>query len=239
MREIEVSAVLPVYNDLAALRTAIPRSLETLEAIAPEGFELIVAEDGSTDGSTEFVRECEGNDSRVRLFHSDERLGRGRALNRAFTAASGSVVCYYDVDLATDMRHLAELIGAIRDGYDIATGSRLLPESLINRSGGREIASRGYNMLVRTILGSSLHDHQCGFKAFRRNRLLPLLPSVTAGHWFWDTEVLVRAQKNGYRVQEFPVQWRQGEGTTVRRKDVVEMGSAIVRLWWRLHVEKS
>ena len=239
MREIEVSAVLPVYNDLAALRTAIPRSLETLEAIAPGRFELIVAEDGSTDGSTEFVRECEGNDSRVRLFHSDERLGRGRALNRAFTAAAGSVVCYYDVDLATDMRHLAELIGAIRDGYDIATGSRLLPESLINRSGGREIASRGYNMLVRTILGSSLHDHQCGFKAFRRNRLLPLLPSVTAGHWFWDTEVLVRAQKNGYRVQEFPVQWRQGEGTTVRRKDVVEMGSAIVRLWWRLHVEKS
>ncbi|NMA10819.1 MAG: glycosyltransferase, partial [Methanomicrobiales archaeon] len=128
MREIEVSAVLPVYNDLAALRVAIPRSLETLEAIAPGRFELIVAEDWSTDGSTEFVRECERNDPRVRLFHSDERLGRGRALNRAFAAASGSIVCYYDVDLATDMRHLAELIDAIRDGHDIATGSRLLPE---------------------------------------------------------------------------------------------------------------
>ena len=239
MREIEVSAVLPVYNDLAALRIAIPRSLETLEAIAPGRFELIVAEDGSTDGSTEFVRECERNDPRVRLLHSDERLGRGRALNRAFTAASGSIVCYYDVDLATDMRHLPELIDAIRDGHDIATGSRLLPESTIVRSGGREIASRGYNTLVRTILGSSLRDHQCGFKAFRRDRLLSLLPSVTADHWFWDTEVLVRAQKNGYRIREFPVQWRQGEGTTVRRNDVVDMGSAILRLWWRLHVEKS
>ena len=239
MREIEVSAVLPVYNDLAALKTAIPRSLETLEEIAPGRFELIVAEDGSTDGSTEFVRECEAGDPRVRLLHADERLGRGRALNRAFAGAEGSIVCYYDVDLATDMQHLVELVGAIRDGYDIATGSRLLPESTITRSGGREIASRGYNALVRTILGSSLHDHQCGFKGFRRDRLLDLLPSVTADHWFWDTEVLVRAQKNGYRIREFPVRWRQGEGTTVRRKDVVEMGSAIVRLWWRLHVEKG
>jgi len=239
MHEVEVSAVLPVYNDLAALRIAIPRSLETLDAIAPEGFELIVAEDGSTDGSTEFIRDFEAKDPRVRLLHADERLGRGRALNRAAAGARGSIVCYYDVALATDMAHLSELIGAVRDGYDIATGSRLLPESNIARSGGREIASRGYNMLVRTILGSSLHDHQCGFKAFQRDRLLDLLPSVTADHWFWDTEVLVRAQKNGYRIQEFPVRWQQGEGTTVRRKDVVEMGSAIVRLWWRLHVEKS
>ena len=239
MREVEVSAILPVYNDLAALETAIPRSIETLEAIAPGRFELIVAEDGSTDGSTEFVRDYAARDSRVRLLHADERLGRGRALNRAVDGARGSIVCYYDVDLATDMEHLAELIGAIREGYDISTGSRLLPDSNITRSGGREVASRGYNMLVRTILGSSLHDHQCGFKAFRRDRLLSMLPSVTADHWFWDTEVLVRAQKNGYRIREFPVRWQQGEGTTVRRKDVVEMGSAILRLWWRLHVEEG
>ncbi len=239
MREVEVSAILPVYNDLPALEVAIPRSLETLEAIAPGRFELIVAEDGSTDGSMEFVRDYEARDSRVRLFHADERLGRGRALNRAVDGARGSIVCYYDVDLATDMEHLAELIGAIREGYDISTGSRLLPDSNITRSGGREVASRGDNMLVRTILGSSLHDHQCGFKAFRRDRLLSMLPSVTADHWFWDTEVLVRAQKSGYRIREFPVRWRQGEGTTVRRKDVVEMGSAILRLWWQLHVEEG
>lgn len=239
MHEIEVSAVLPVYNDREALTAAIPRSLAALEAIAPGGFELIVAEDGSTDGSTEFVREYEADDPRVRLMHSDERLGRGRALNRAFAGAKGSIVCYYDVDLATDIQHLPELVGAIREGYDIATGSRLLPESNTTRSGGREIASRGYNMLVRTILGSSLHDHQCGFKAFRRDRLLDLLPSIAADHWFWDTEVLVRAQKKGYLIREFPVRWRQGPGTTVRGRDVIEMGAAVLNLWWRLHVEES
>ncbi len=239
MNEIEVSCVLPVYNDREALTVAVPRSVECLETIAPGKFEVLVAEDGSTDGSAELVAGLAREDNRIRLLHSDERLGRGRALSRAFTTARGSIVCYYDVDLATDIQHLPELIGAIRQGYDIATGSRLLPTSDIVRSGDREIASRGYNRLVRTILRSSLYDHQCGFKAFNRARLLDLLPTVSSNHWFWDTEVLVRAERNGYRIREFPVRWRQGAGTTVRRKDIVEMGTAILSLWWQLHAEKS
>jgi len=235
---VALSAVIPVYNDEESLRTAIPRSLDALEKTGLS-FELIVAEDGSTDGSAAVVREWERLDNRVRLLHSDLRLGRGKALSRAFSSARGEIVCYYDVDLATDIGHLAELVGAIREGYDIATGSRLLPESRIARSGGRELASRGYNFLVRTILRSRVHDHQCGFKAFRRERLLSLLPSVRDTHWFWDTEVLVRAQARGYSIREFPVRWREGRGTTVRRKDVFQMGRAIFRLWWQMHVEEG
>lgn len=238
MTSIEVSAVIPVYNDLSALKIAIPVSIEALSRIT-DSFEILVAEDGSTDGSAEYVRAVEKTDPRIHLLHSDQRLGRGRALNRAFTAARGTIVCYYDVDLATDMQHLSEVISAIREGFDIATGSRLLPESEIIRTGGREIASRSYNLLVRTILGSKLYDHQCGFKAFNRARLLPLLEKVDDKHWFWDTEVLVRGARAGYRIREIPVQWRQGPGTTVRRKDVVDMGSAILRLWWGLHVSKD
>jgi glycosyltransferase involved in cell wall biosynthesis len=233
--ETEVSAVIPVFNDRAALGTAIPRSLEALEQVAPGAFELIVAEDGSTDGTPDLVRERTAADPRVRLLHSDERLGRGRALNRAFTGARGTIVCYYDADLATDLRHLGELIGAIRGGADIATGSRLLPASEVERTGEREVASRVYNALVRLFLGSRVHDHQCGFKAFRRDRILALVPSVAAPHWFWDTEVLVRGQRAGYRVTEFPVVWKTGKRTTVRMKDVFEMGGAILSLWWQLH----
>lgn len=238
MTGTEVSAVIPVFNDRTALERAIPASVAALEA-ATDTFELIVAEDGSSDGSAELVREWEAKDGRVRLLHSDERQGRGRALNRAFRAAHGTIVCYYDVDLATDMQHLAGLIGAIRDGSDIATGSRLMPGADAERTAERAVASRGYNLLVRRILGSRLYDHQCGFKAFRRDRLLALVPAVQAGHWFWDTEVLVRAQRSGYRITEIPVRWRPGTGTTVRFKDVFEMGSDIIRLWWQLHVEKS
>ena len=238
MGDIEVSAVIPVFNDRTALEMALPKSLSALEQIAP-GFELIIAEDGSTDGTAEFVREKAAADPRVRLLHSDERLGRGRALTRAFNEARGGIVCYYDVDLATDLAHLGELIGAIRGGSDIATGSRLLPSSEVTRTGEREVASRVYNALVRVILGSRVHDHQCGFKAFNRKRILSLLPSVRATHWFWDTEVLVRGQRAGFLVTEFPVVWRTGRTTTVRFADVFEMGGAILFLWWQLHGPKG
>jgi len=238
MAGTEVTAIIPVFNDRKSLEIAIPASIKSLSEITP-AFEILIAEDGSTDGSAELVTEYKKKEPRLSLLHSDERQGRGRALNRAIHEARGSIVCYYDVDLATDMHHLKELIGAIRQGYDISTGSRLMPDSDIVRTGGREIASRSYNSLVRLILGSRVFDHQCGFKAFNHEHILAILPTIRDNHWFWDTEILVRAQKQGYQVHEFPVHWRAGKGTTVRIKDVFSMGSAIVRLWWQIHVSKD
>ena len=118
MTEPEVTAIIPVFNDHRSLEIAIPRSIELLSRIT-NGFELVIAEDGSTDGSAELVHNYEQQDPRIHLLHSDERLGRGKALTRAINKSSGKIVCYYDVDLATDMQHLPELIGAIRDGADI------------------------------------------------------------------------------------------------------------------------
>ena len=235
MADTDLTAIIPVFNDRVALERAIPRSIGALSAIS-DNFELVVAEDGSTDGSRELIQYYEQQDTRIRLLHSDKRLGRGRALNRAVTGSRGKIVCYYDVDLATDMQHLPELIKAIENGADVATGSRLLPNSDTLRTGGREIASRTFNFLVRIILGSRVYDHQCGFKAFRRDKILSVLATIQAGHWFWDTELLVRCQRKGFSVKEFPVRWRAGKGTTVKPKDVIGMGSSIVRLWWQLHV---
>jgi glycosyltransferase AglD len=238
MSGTEVTVIIPVFNDRVSLEKALPESVMALEKITPQ-FEIIVAEDGSTDGSTDIAREFAKNDRRVRLLHSDARQGRGTALNRAIRESKGEIVGYYDVDLATGMQHLPELVAAIRNGADVATGSRLLPTSDIVRTGGREIASRTYNFLVRFILGSHLYDHQCGFKAFRRDRILSILPTIRDKHWFWDTEILVRAQRAGYTVDEFPVHWRAGKGTTVRIKDIFSMGSSILRLWWQIHVSKN
>lgn len=238
MGETDVTAIIPVFNDRAALEIAVPRSIEVLSTIS-KNFEMIIAEDGSTDNCRGLVQQYEKQDHRIRLLHSDERLGRGRALSRAILEAKGTIVCYYDVDLATDMRHLPDLIGAIRSGFDIATGSRLMRESDIRRTGGREIASRTYNFLVRIILGSAVYDHQCGFKAFNKQRILTIIPSITSQHWFWDTELLVRSQHEGFSVKEFPVRWRAGKGTTVKVKDVFEMGSSILRLWWQIHVSEN
>jgi glycosyltransferase involved in cell wall biosynthesis len=230
-----ISIIIPVYNDRSALEKAIPFTISVMDQIS-SGFEIIIAEDGSTDGSAEYAREWEEKDSRIRHLHRDERLGRGSALSSAARAAKGSIICYFDVDLATDMKYLSELLRAVQQGADIATGSRLLPDSTITRSLNREIKSQGYNLLVRVFLGSSLRDHQCGFKAFNRSRLLPVLEEITDTHWFWDTEVLVRAQRKGYLIAEIPVLWHEGPGTTVKSQDIWKMGHSILRLWWELYV---
>ena len=226
----EVSLVLPAYNEAERLEEAVRQTAGTLERIT-QSFEIIVAEDGSTDGTDRIAEQLEARYPYVRHLHSDERQGRGKALNRAFGAAHGTILVYIDVDLATDMRHLAGLIGRIRDGYDLATGSRMLPASDAVRSAKRGFASRGFNFLVRVLLKSKLYDHQCGFKAFRRDALFDLLDIVEDEHWFWDTEILVRAQRLGYSVAEFPVRWRPGSATKVDlKRDVVGMGLAILRL---------
>ena len=238
MNPVHITVVLPVYNDVEALRSAIPKSLEALTEFG-KTFELIVAEDGSSDGSRELVEEWERKDPRVRLLHSDERQGRGRALNRALAESNGEIFCYYDVDLATDIKHLPELLTRIEDGAAVATGSRLMPESKIIRSGDREFASRSYNTLVRLFLGSCLRDHQRGVAAYRAEVGRGLVAKSRAPHWFWDTESVVLAQRAGLRVDEFPVVWTQGPRTTIRFKDVYGMGMDILKMWWRLHVEKN
>ncbi|MCO5380851.1 MAG: glycosyltransferase family 2 protein [Methanosarcina barkeri] len=224
--------VLPAYNEAANIEKAVFVTAETLLKIT-DRFEIIIAEDGSTDGTDRIASNLARQYAYAVHLHSDKRQGRGKALSRAFKAASGEILCYIDVDLATDMKYLEKLITAVSlDGYDFATGSRMMHESDAKRPFKREFASRGYNFLVRLFLRSKLYDHQCGFKAFRRKALFELLDEIENEHWFWDTEVLVRAQQKGYRVMEFPVYWRHGGSSKVDMvKDVKGMGSEIFRLW--------
>ncbi|RXA16827.1 flippase-like domain-containing protein [Methanosarcina sp. MSH10X1] len=227
--------VLPAYNEAANLEKAVFVTAETLYKIT-DHFEIIIAEDGSTDGTDRIASRLSEQYAYVVHMHSDKRQGRGKALSRAFKSASGEVLCYIDVDLATDMKYLEKLVRAVStEGYDFATGSRMMCESDAKRPFKREFASRGYNFLVRLFLRSKLCDHQCGFKAFRREALFELLDEIENEHWFWDTEVLVRAQHRGYKVIEFPVYWRHGGSSKVNlAKDVKGMGSEIFRLWREL-----
>ena len=237
---VEVSVVLPAYNEEDTLEHTVEVTLETLESFLPAGsFEVIVAEDGCEDRTPEIADRLASDYTAVRHFHSDERLGRGGALERAFEAARGQTLVYFDTDLATDMRHLEELIESVRSGdYDLASGSRWMPENIADRERQRKIASAGFNGLVRLLLPTKLYDHQCGFKAFDRDALFDLLPEVRDEHWFWDTEVLVRAQRRGYRVKEFPVDWEPKGDTKVDLvRDVFGMGSQILRTWWEFAVQ--
>jgi uncharacterized protein (TIRG00374 family) len=239
MNQVEVSVVLPAYNEEDTIEHTVEVTLSTLASFLPDdAFEVLVAEDGCDDRTPEIADRLADEDPRVRHFHSDERLGRGGALERAFEASHGQTLVYFDTDLATDMSHLEELVESVRtDGYDVATGSRRMPGEKQDREPERGVASTGYNSLVKLFLRSDLYDHQCGFKAFDRDALFALMDDVGDNHWFWDTEVLVRAQRAGYRVKEFPVDWTPKGDTKVDLvRDVFGMGSQILRVWWEFSV---
>ena len=234
---IKVSVVLPAHNEADMLEKAVTEITEVLGEYAGT-YEIIIAEDGSTDGTDKKADEFSERLPFVRHIHSEKRLGRGKALKKAFHQSSGEILVYMDVDLATDVRQLKELIDSVdKEGYDFATGSRMLPESNVERSGTRDLASKTYNFMVRAVLGSKVKDHQCGFKAFRREPLLQIIDEVSANHWFWDTELLVRAHRRGYRIKEIPVLWKSGRETKVRLlHDSLYMGWQIFSLWWHLKV---
>ncbi len=228
---VDVSIVLPAYNEARNIERAVKAVTETMDRTNYD-YEVIIAEDGSTDGTDKIARKL-ADGKRVIHLHSDERLGRGKALNRAFSQARGKVVAFLDVDLSTDMAHLSELIDAAFK-HGIAVGSRLKKESKTERPIKRDLPSRVYNFLVRLLLKSKVSDHQCGFKAFRKDVIMKIMPLVRDNHWFWDTEVLVIAQRMGYNVYEIPVRWKQGDETRVSvTKDSIYMFRCLLKMWWR------
>lgn len=236
--ELAVSVVLPAYNEASLVETAIAQVSQALTQ-AGYTFNIVIAEDGSTDGTAEISEQLSQKLPYVKHIHGDQRLGRGTALNNAFKQCSGNVLVYMDLDLATCLTSLKPLIDAVSvEGYDFSTGSRLLKASKVERSLRRSISSKSYNFLVRHMLGSKVKDHQCGFKAFRRDAVLGMLDEVKATHWFWDTEILVRAQRHGLKVKEIPVEWTSGRGTKVNlAKDSWNMFRQVTHLWWTLRTE--
>jgi len=239
-KTLEVSLVLPAYNEMDCLNLAVEKTMAALNQFTAS-YEIVIAEDGSTDGTAEHSAKLMQKYPCVRHIHRDQRLGRGTALNNAFKQCSGIVLAYMDLDLATDLSYLKPLIETISEGgFDFSTGSRMLKESQAERTFSRSLSSKTYNWLVRQMLGSKLYDHQCGFKAFKREPLFSLLGKVKATHWFWDTEILVRAQQEGYKVKEIAVEWHSGKDTKVNvAKDSYNMFRQIVALWWTIKVKKK
>lgn len=237
-KKVLVSVVFPAYNEVNYLQNAVEKTAQALNEFT-NSYEIIIAEDGSTDGTPERSEELGKMYPFVKHIHRKERLGRGKALNNAFKQSRGEILIDMDLDLATDLKYLKPLVEAITvEGYEFATGSRLMPESKVERTLRRSISSKSYNFLVRQVLGSKLKDHQCGFKAFKREPTLQILDEVKAKHWFWDTEIFVRAQRKGYRIKEIPVEWTSGRRTKVNLlKDSYNMGAQVFKLWWQLRKE--
>lgn len=220
-----VLIVLPTKDEALVLAQNVRflvRFLEALPALGP--WRILIADNGSTDATPALAERLAADDPRIGWFHLDEP-GRGRALRRAWDEADADVLCYMDADLSVALDALLHLLGEIRRGADVAYGSRFAPGADIERSLIREIISRGYNLLVRTLLGLKAGDAQCGFKALTRDAWRTLSPQVGHPGWFFDTELLLRAERAGMRLSAVPVSWV--EARDKRRKSTVNLWRTI------------
>lgn len=231
-----LDVVIPVLDEEEQLGESVRRVVEHLRGM-PWSFTVTVADNASTDRTPQIARTLAAAYPEVRSVRLEER-GRGRALRRVWSASGSAVLVYMDVDLSTDLNALLPLVAPLVSGHsDLAIGSRLSRGSRVERGPRREVISRGYNLLLRGSLRTRFRDAQCGFKAVRREVARELLPLVEDEGWFFDTELLVLAERAGLRIHEVPVDWRDDPGSTVdvwrtARDDlrgVARLGTALLR----------
>ncbi|MGQ9514812.1 MAG: glycosyltransferase [Thermoproteota archaeon] len=238
-----VSFIVPVFNEAVILRDSVKMLIHHLEALSLP-FEIIVANDGSSDRTLEEAQQISLKYNKVRVVSLNENMGRGEAILFAAKHVKGKVVAFMDADMAVDLDHLPELLYPILDGtYDISTGSRWVPGADVSRKLIRRIISFCYNKLVRLMFKSSIYDHQCGFKAFSRPAFMVLsreMGSRKDRSWAWDTEVLIRAQLHKFKIKEFAVKWREGKGSKFRIfRDSMKIFAYVLRLKFELFRERT
>lgn len=240
--ESTVCIVIPVFNEREQLEASIRKLLDAAlvwggikkrgQRKADSGignerealkFEILVADNGSTDGTTEIAERLAMTLQHVRHVRLTEK-GRGRALRQAWTTSDAEILTYMDVDLSTDLSSFPALVELLASGAaDLAVGSRLLRPEWTKRGWKREFVSRGYNRLLRSLFrgktdstrkdakfsrrGLSFSDAQCGFKAITKKAANELLPLVEDNEWFFDTELLLLADFFEYRIHDLPVRW--------------------------------
>jgi putative flippase GtrA len=223
--------VIPVYNEETDLPGAVRRLHRFLVDEVPYRSRITVADNASTDSTLEVARQLAQELPDVDVIHLDSK-GRGGALWAAWMASPADVVAYMDVDLSTDLAALMPLVAPLVSGHsDIAIGSRLVPSSRVVRGPKREFVSRSYNLLLRSLLGARFSDAQCGFKALRADVARELLPFVADTGWFFDTELLVIAERAGLRIHEVPVDWIDDPDSRV---DIVRTAVEDLRGCWRI-----
>jgi glycosyltransferase involved in cell wall biosynthesis len=202
-----VEVVVPVHNEQRVLAASVTRLHRYLTASFPFPFRITIADNASTDRTWPLARELSARLPQVAAVHLDQK-GRGRALRQVWGGSDAEVLAYTDVDLSTDLAALLPLVAPLVSGHsDLAIGTRLHRGARIVRGPKREAISRAYNLLLRATLGTGFSDAQCGFKAIRADAAGALLPLVRDADWFFDTELLVLAERAGLRIHEVPVDW--------------------------------
>lgn len=212
-----VDIVIPVYNEEKDIPNNVPLLHQFLsQAEFPYRWRIVICDNGSTDNTPAEAERLASEFPEVEYLRLETKA-KGLALKTSWLRSQMDIVSFMDADLSTDLKDFPTLISAVaHEGYDLAIGSRMLEGASVTRSWKRRLLTRGYNSLVRLMFLTHFKDAQCGFKAARREAAHRLLPMVKNENWFFDTELLILAEKLSYRIKELPVSWLEDERTSVR-----------------------
>jgi glycosyltransferase involved in cell wall biosynthesis len=216
-RKLSVTIVIPVYNEEIELSERIETLLGYCKThIDSFDWEIVIADNASTDKTFEIANKLTKKYSRVHVLHLDKK-GRGRAVKYAWSKSTSDFMAYMDVDLSTDLRHFPPLLQSLTRGYDIAIGTRNAVGSRVyGRNFLRTLTSKGYIALIKLFFWVRFTDAQCGFKAVTKEVVEKIIPHIKDNAWFFDTELLIFAEKSHSRIYEEPVTWVDNPGSTVR-----------------------
>ena len=230
----QYTIVIPAYNESARIGRALAEVLRTLDEKGWNA-EVLVVNDGSTDNTAAIVESFVAKDSRVRLLHNGANRGKGYSVRNGILHGSGNIVMFTDADLSSPMPEAERLFDAIRDGADVAIGSRWLEVSrqTIHQPLYRQFFGRCFNVVTRMIMRLPFADTQCGFKAFRRSAAQTIFQLQRIERWGFDPEILFIALKRGYRIREVPVTWGHDERSRMSYlRDGIKMLEELLYVRW-------
>jgi dolichyl-phosphate beta-glucosyltransferase len=228
------SIVLPAYNESARIAATLDRILAHATQCGWR-VEVIVVNDGSSDGTAEIVEEYARKHAALRLLENPGNRGKGFSVRNGMLHATGDILLFSDADLSSPIEEADKLFGALAQGADIAIGSRWVdPRLQIRRQPlHRRIFGRIFNLALRVILGLQFKDTQCGFKAFTRRSAQAIFPLQKIERWGFDPELLYLAKKFGFTISEVPVAWSHREGTRIHPlRDGIRMFGELLRVRW-------
>lgn len=236
------SIIIPMYNEEKKAKKTILKVFDFLKQNFKE-FEIIIPEDGAHDRTPEICAELAAQNPVITHIHKDEKQGRGRSLNNAIRKAKYDIVMYMDADLAVELEALPIAIGMVYAGVPLVYGDRYHPQSKTTRPLIREITSQVYNLYIRLLFRDKVADHQCGFKAFHRPDIEPILDEILDLGWFWDSEIIIRSKLAGLKPEPLAVNWTEHRELKDSKvsiwRDMQSMGSAAIRLKKALRKEKK
>jgi glycosyltransferase involved in cell wall biosynthesis len=234
MPQPTLSIVVPAFNEAARIGNSIERIMAYVKQ-SPVPMDVIIVDDGSSDTTADVVQRTE-RDSAVRLIRNGENHGKGYSVRQGVLSATGTYVLFTDADLSAPIDELQKLLDvAIRDNADVVIGSRGVDRRYIEKhqSRGRELGGIAFNKMVRLLLGLNLHDTQCGFKLFQRERTRGIFEKQTIVGFGFDPEVLFLAARRGMKIREVPVRWSHAEGSKIHfLRDGLRMFLDLVRIRW-------